>query len=74
MWTKHDYPRYGLVARCVHQGYTYGSNVTSCHSQELGKVVYEGSHCWLEETTHIKKIKIQLILMGKKDLEINHNQ
>jgi hypothetical protein len=50
-WTIHDYLTYGLVAGCVHQGYKVcpicRPNLTSHHSLELGKVVYEGSRCWL---------------------------
>ncbi len=42
---------YGLVFRCVHQGYktcvSCGLDVTSHHSLELGKVVYEGFRWWL---------------------------
>ncbi len=29
------------------KGTLMGRMLTSCHSQELGKVVYEGFHCWL---------------------------
>jgi hypothetical protein len=51
MWTIHDYPMYGLVSRCVHQGYktclSCEPNITSRHFVELGKVVYEGSRRWL---------------------------
>ncbi len=51
MWTIHDYPMYGLMFKCVHQGYktcvSCGLDVTSCHSLELGKVVYEGFRHWL---------------------------
>jgi hypothetical protein len=51
MWTFHDFPTYGLVAGCVHQGYkacpTCGLGLIACHSLELGKVVYERSHQWL---------------------------
>jgi hypothetical protein len=59
MWTIHDYPIYGLVASCVHQGYKAcaicGPNLTSCHSQELNKVVYEGSHHWLPSNHPYRK-------------------
>jgi hypothetical protein len=74
MWTIHDYPPYGLVARCVHQGYKAcpicRPNFTSRHSLELGKVVYEGC----QEVTHIKRTKIPTTLVAKKRLEMGHNQ
>jgi len=51
MWTIHEYPTYGLVFGCVHQGYkacvSCGPNVTFHRSLKLGKVVYEGFHHWL---------------------------
>jgi len=51
MWTIHEYPTYGLVFGCVHQGYkacvSCGPNVTFHRSLNLGKVVYEGFHHWL---------------------------
>lgn len=51
IWSIHDFPTYGLVAGCVHQGYkacpTCGPCLTTCHSLELGKVVYEGPSQWL---------------------------
>jgi hypothetical protein len=51
MWTIHDFLAYGLVVGCVHQGYKAcpicGLDLTTCHSMEVGKVVYEGSHWWL---------------------------
>ncbi len=51
MWTIHDFPTYGLVAKCVHQGYKAcpicGPNLIAFHSMELGKVVYEGFCRWL---------------------------
>jgi hypothetical protein len=63
MWMIHDFPSYGLLARCVHQGYktcpTRGLYLTSHHSLELGKVVYEDPTVGCQEVTHIEKIKIQ---------------
>jgi hypothetical protein len=53
---------YGLVARCVHQGYKAcpicGLDLIVRHYVELGKVVYEGFHRWLVRA-HIERIKIQ---------------
>jgi hypothetical protein len=51
LWTIHDFPGYGFLSRCVHQGYVVcpvcGPETTSWHSQSLKKVVYMG-HCrWL---------------------------
>jgi hypothetical protein len=63
MWTIHHFPSYGLLARCVHQGYkacpTHGLDLTSFHSLELGKVIYEGSRCWLLRGHHIEKNGVQ---------------
>jgi hypothetical protein len=47
----HDFPGYGFLSRCVHQGYVAcslcGPESTSQHSRSLKKVVYMG-HCrWL---------------------------
>ncbi len=71
MWTIHDFPTYGLVANCVHQGYKVclirGLDLTSCHSLELGKVVYEGSHRWLPRGHPYQKNQNPTILMGKKN-------
>ncbi len=44
MWTIHDFPGYGLVSGCQHQGYKAcppcGSSTMSRWSKELGKVVF----------------------------------
>jgi hypothetical protein len=59
MWTIHDYLAYGLMSRSVHQGYkacaTCGLDITFQHSIELGKVVYEGSRCWLKKNHSYQK-------------------
>jgi hypothetical protein len=51
MWTIHDFPGYGLVSGCQHQGYKAclpcGLGTTSRWSKELGKVVFEGNRRWL---------------------------
>jgi hypothetical protein len=51
MWMIHDFLAYGLTTKCVHQRYKAclicGSDLTFRHLLELGKVVYEGSWCWL---------------------------
>ncbi len=51
MWTIHDFPGYGLVSGCQHQGYKAcppcGSGTTSQWSKELGKVVFEGNWRWM---------------------------
>jgi hypothetical protein len=53
MWTIHDFPRYGLVSGCQHQGDKtcppYGSRTTGRWSKELGKVVFEGNRRWLNQ-------------------------
>ncbi len=47
MWTIHDFPGYGLVSGCQHQGYKAcppcGSSTVSRWSKELGKAIFEGS-------------------------------
>jgi hypothetical protein len=52
MWTIHDFPGYGIVSCCQHQGYKAcppcGSNIVSRWSKELGKPVFEGSRKWLQ--------------------------
>jgi hypothetical protein len=52
MWTIHDFPGYGLVSGCQHQGYKAclpcGSSTVSRWSKELGKAVSEGSRQWLQ--------------------------
>ncbi len=52
MWTIHDFPGYGIVSSCQHQGYKAcppcGSNIVSRWSKELGKHVFEGSRRWLQ--------------------------
>jgi hypothetical protein len=53
MWTIHDFPGYGLVFRCQHQGYKTclpcGSRTTGQWSKELEKVVFEGNRRWLNQ-------------------------
>jgi hypothetical protein len=67
----HDFPSYGLLARCVLLGYkacpTRGLDLTSRHSFELGKVVYEGSRHWLLRGHLYQKNRNPTILMGKKN-------
>ncbi len=51
MWTIKDFLGYGLLFKCVHQGYVAcpkcGPQTTSQHSSSLRKLVYMG-HCrWL---------------------------
>jgi hypothetical protein len=53
LWTINDFPRYGLLSRCVHRlGYVTcplcGPQTTSQHSCNLSKVVYMGHHKWLK--------------------------
>jgi hypothetical protein len=71
LWMIHDFPSYGLLARCVLLGYkacpTRGLDLTSRHSFELGKVVYEGSHHWLLRGHLYQKNRNPTILMGKKN-------
>jgi hypothetical protein len=51
MWMIHDFPGYGLVSGCQHQGYKTcppcGLGTTSQWLKELGKVVFEGNQRWL---------------------------
>jgi hypothetical protein len=51
MWTINDFLGYGLLSRCVHQGYVTcpkcGSQTTFRHSSNLKKLVYMGHHRWL---------------------------
>jgi hypothetical protein len=51
MWTIHDFPIYGLMVGCVHQGYKACPicelDLIVHHFMELGKVVYERFHQWL---------------------------
>lgn len=67
MWTIHDYLAYGLVDGCVHQGYKAypicRPNLTSHHSLELGKIVYEGCR----EVTHLKKNQNPNHISGKEE-------
>jgi hypothetical protein len=51
MWTINDFLGYGLLSKCVHQGYVAcpkcGPQTTSQHASSLRKLVYIG-HCgWL---------------------------
>jgi hypothetical protein len=50
-WTINDFSSYGLLSRCVHQGYIScpkcGPQTTSQHSNCLRKLVYIGHHRWL---------------------------
>jgi len=51
MWTINEFSGYGLLSRCVHQGYfsspKSGPQTTSRHSNSLRKLVYIGHHRWL---------------------------
>lgn len=54
MWTIHDFPGYGIVSRCQHQGYKAcppcGFNIVVQWSKESGKAVFEGNRRWLQKT------------------------
>jgi hypothetical protein len=55
MWTIHDFPYYGLVSSCQHQGYKAcppcGSSTVSRWSKELGKAVLKEIDGGCEGTT-----------------------
>ncbi len=59
MWTIHDFPGYGIVSGCQHQGYKAcppcGSNIVSRWSKELGKPIFEGSRRWLQRNHPYRK-------------------
>ncbi len=71
MWTIHDYPTYGLVARCVNQGYKAcpicRPNLTSHDSLELGKVTYEGCRRWLPKGHPYQKNQNPNHFSGKEE-------
>jgi len=54
MWTIHDFPAYGLVARCVTKGYKgspiCGPNTVARYSKRMIKMVYTSDRCQLNCT------------------------
>ncbi len=51
MWIIHDFPTYGIIFSCQHQGYRAcppcGTNLVNRWSKELGKRIFHGSQRWL---------------------------
>jgi hypothetical protein len=51
MWTIHNFPGYGIVSGCQHQGYKAcppcGRAIVSRWSKELGKPMFKRSQQWL---------------------------
>jgi len=72
MWTIHDFPGYGLVYGCQHQGYKAcppcGSRTTSRWSKELGKVVFGGNWRWLNRNHPYKIHPITQHFNGHEEL------
>jgi len=54
MWTIHDFPAYGLIARCVTKGYKgcpiCGPNTIARYSKRMIKMVYTSDRCQLNCT------------------------
>ncbi len=68
MWAIHDYPIYGLVVGCVHQGYkACGPHLTSHHFQKLNKVVYEGFRRWLPSNHPYRRNRNPTHFNGKEE-------
>jgi hypothetical protein len=52
MGTIHNFPIYGIVSGCQHQGYRAclpcGIDIVNQWSKELGKPIFQGSRRWLQ--------------------------
>jgi hypothetical protein len=73
MWTIHDFPGYGIVSGCQHQGYKAcppcGSNIVSRWCKELGNLYLKEVRDGCKEITLTEHILMQNILMAKRSCE-----
>jgi hypothetical protein len=62
LWTIHDFPGYGTVARVAHQGFVTcpicGPKFRGEHLMELNKQTYTGTHQWLPKGHPYKSMKM----------------
>ena len=71
LYTTHDYPGYGVVSGCSHQGYTAcipcGNQLRGRYAYESRKLTYRDARRWLRPDHYLRSSRYDALFDGKSE-------